>query len=124
MGLFSNKSSSSTSSVTDEKNFQNVDNRVTEGEQVNIGGNVSLSSGGEIKDVTVTTTDFGAIDTASDIASQAFEMSSKSNAIASSIAQKALSFTNTSNQDEVSKNVRYLILAGVVLGGILLFRGR
>jgi hypothetical protein len=124
MGLFSTKSSSSSSSEINENNFNNVDNRVSEGERVNVGGNVSLSTGGSISGVTVTTTDFGALDTANDIASQAFQMSGKSNALASTIANRALDFTNTSNQDDFSKTLRYLIFGGVILGAILIYRGR
>jgi len=144
------KSSSKTSSTntTKETNINNVDNRINEGDG-SIGGNVNLSlsdtsASGDINNY-VTTTDFGAIDTAENIAELSLTESSKSifealgvtkeitsSAIESnnstvekfgdsidalgSVAKNALGVASEATRDETAKSLRYAMFAAAAIG--------
>jgi len=77
MGLFSASSSSTTQNDLDETSAQNVDNRVSDGDDAIFEGNVSLTAGQNIGSVTLTRTDYGAIDTAGAIINQSLSALSK-----------------------------------------------
>ncbi len=120
MGLFGGSKSSSKKYIR-ETNVNNVDNRVTEADVANIGGNVSISAGDNLSAVSVTTTDFGAIDKAGELAQSAFESSAGSVATAvgalKATAGDAVKVAESAARDESARTMQFLIL-GVALVGI------
>jgi len=147
------KSKSSTASTNTTKDFvtNNVDNRVGEGD---IGGNINLTlsditanksssgskgvgvGGGDGGvggvNVDIMTSDFGALDTASDLSDRAFAFSEN---VASSLSagstnaiNKAIEVAQGATQDEGARTNQLLIIAvggvaAVVLMGVI-FKGR
>lgn len=61
MGLFSSSSKSSNTSNTNDFSLTGVDNRISEGENAVIGGNINLGAGGDLSNVDITSTDFGSV---------------------------------------------------------------
>jgi hypothetical protein len=123
--LFSSESSSETSSDIDETNTNNVDNRVTEGENNNIGGNITIAAGQNLSEVNVTTTDFGALDTAQSISMKAFETSSSafssSQDAIKTIAGNALDVAQDLTTDNTAKTLQYGIIAAALIGGVAIY---
>jgi hypothetical protein len=123
--LFSSKSSSKTSSQVDETNTNNVDNRVTDGEGNNIGGNVSITAGDNLSEVSITSTDFGALDTAQAISMKAFETSQSAFASSQSaiqnIAGNALDVAQDLTTDNTAKTLQYGIIAAAFIGAFALY---
>lgn len=140
MGIFDKKSRTTTN--VDEQTINNVDNRAAQGEDVDIGGNVSINlgdistnnrglgagagSGGALGDINVTTSDLGAIDAASGISDNAFALTSQvanqlgaitSGAIdsAESISERASDLASEATRDEAARTQQMLIVAGVVV---------
>ena len=139
MGLFDKKSRTTTN--VDEQTINNVDNRAAQGDDVDIGGNVSINLGdvssttnglgvgggsGAIGDINVTTSDLGAIDAASGISDNAFALTSQvanqlgaitGGAIdsAESISERASDLASEATRDEAARTQQMLIVAGVVV---------
>lgn len=126
MGLFSAKSTSTTQNDIDETSAQNVDNRVSDGDNAFFDGNISLTAGQNIGNVNVTKTDYGAIDSAASIVNQSLSALSKGfesvnktaqNAVnsANQTAGGALDIASESTRDEGARTMQIgLTLAGVV----------
>jgi hypothetical protein len=123
--LFSSESSSKTSSDIDETNTNNVDNRVTEGENNNIGGNITIAAGQDLSGVNITSTDFGALDTAQAISMKAFETSSSafssSQDAIKTIAGNALDVAQDLTTDNTAKTLQYGIIAAALIGGVAIY---
>jgi DNA-directed RNA polymerase len=123
--LFSSESSSTTKNIVDETNTNNVDNRVTEGENNNIGGNITVAAGDNLSEVSITTTDFGALDTAESISMRAFETSK--NAFQSSqdavktIAADAVDVARSLTTDNTAKTLQYGIIAAAIIGAVAIY---
>ena len=139
MDLFDKKSRTTTN--VDEQTINNVDNRAAQGDDVDIGGNVSINLGdvssttnglgvgggsGAIGDINVTTSDLGAIDAASGISDNAFALTSQvanqlgaitGGAIdsAESISERASDLASEATRDEAARTQQMLIVAGVVV---------
>ena len=111
-GLFSSKSKSTTSTTVDEQNNSNVDNRVTEGENVNIGGNISINAGENLSSVSVTTTDFGAVDAGADIAISAVSASKN-------IANNALNIANEATQNATEDSQASITQLAIIAGALV-----
>lgn len=133
------KSRSSTSSIntTKDTTVNNVDNRVAEGES-KIGGNINLNlndittDGGALGgsggvNVGITTSDFGALDTASEISDRAFEFAGStadrltesvgaSLSTARDAVSKAVGVASEATRDEAARTQQLLIVGAVVLG--------
>jgi len=139
VGLLSSKSSSSTSNYSDEKNYNTLDNRVIDADTANVGGNVSINAGAGVSGVTVTTTDFGAIDTAGDIAEQSFSFSGStvtsaldsvnktvSGALSSvsSSASQAISAAKDATQGEGAKTIQIAIAGAAIVAAVFIFRAK
>ncbi len=115
MGLFSSsKSSSSTTNITE------VDTVSAEGGDNTTAVNVK---GG---DVSLTTTDFGALDTASDISERAFDFADTSQKAASDTFKEATEATKeialAAAQDEAARTQQLLIVGIVVVAAIFVAR--
>lgn len=133
------KSSSSTSSVntTKDTTINNVDNRVAEGD-ASIGGNINvnfsdiqtegaaLGGGGGVV-ANISTSDFGALDTASDIADNAFNFSNQALAqLGSSVsgavgalrqtAGDAVEVAEAASRDESARTMQFVVLGVIVVG--------
>lgn len=135
------KSSSATSStnITKDTTTNNVDNRVAEGD-AKIGGNINLNlsdittsagsegagNGGGVN-VGITTSDFGALDTASQISDSAFEFAGSSarqlsESVGASLStakdavSKAVNVAQSVAQDEGARTQQILIVGAVVVG--------
>ena len=145
------RSSTSSSNSTQDFTTNNVDNRVSEGD---IGGNINLTlsdistgsgggggllsadavagvGGNEGVNVEITTSDFGALDTASELSDRAFQFaeSATSNAISSNAqsVKDAINVAQSATQDEAARTQQFLILGGVVVAvavAFLTLRGR
>lgn len=121
-GLFNSSSSSSSTNSTETDS--NVDNRVVDADFASVGGNVSLSSDGAVSDVSITTTDFGAIERAAGVA----EMSIASNAdavaalkaAASGAIDTAKTVAANATRDEGAKTVQIAVIGGVVVFAIVM----
>lgn len=137
MGLFSSKSSSSSTTNLDEVNLNTVDNRVIDTAQ-NVAGNVTV--GGKITgDVSIVQTDYGALDAASKISDKAFSsvdnvvnasidaVKSQSNVL-ENIAQKAQETAQKAAESDTTETIKYLVvgltIVGVVIGGAMYNKGR
>jgi len=132
------KSRSSTSSVNTTQDFttNNVDNRVSEGD---IGGNINLtlsdiSSGdsgalghGGGVNTTITTSDFGALDTASELNDRALEFAESASASAissnASAVKDAINVAQSATQDEAARTQQLIILAVAGIGIAFALRG-
>jgi hypothetical protein len=144
------KSRTQSSNTTKDFTTNNVDNRVGEGD---IGGNINLTisditatagdtlagaGGGGGVNTTITTSDFGALDTASDLADRAFQFSenaasafsesSKSSiekAIESSASTvgRALGIAEGATQDESARTQQLVIIAVAGVGLAFVLRG-
>lgn len=129
MGLFSSSKSKSKTNI-DETNINNVDNRVTEADVANIGGNVSVGAGDSLSNVSITTTDFGAVDRALDTAESSF--SNSLNAIQSSVGQSVAALRDTAEdsvkvaeaatRDESARTMQFLVLGVVIVGTAFVLR--
>lgn len=128
------KSSSKTSSVntTKDTTINNVDNRVAEGDS-SIGGNINvnfsdlstgdgstLGGGGGGITANITTSDFGALDTAGDISESAFSFSQ--NAVSGAVgalretAKDAVDVAKSAAQDESARTMQFAILGVAIIG--------
>ena len=94
MGLFGGDSSSTQVTNLDETNVQNIDNRVVEGEDVNVGGNVSIVADGSLENVNVVSTDFGALDKATRIAGGAFDFGQRTFETTTDLLAESIESTN------------------------------
>lgn len=137
MGLFDKESNSNT--TVDETNVNNVDNRAVQADEANIGGNVSLNFGdididnrrgygadiSPVGDISVTTTDFGALDTASEITDRSFDFSSDVvNTLSSTVNETVdavQEIAQSATQDEAARTQQFLILGGVLVSITVLF---
>ena len=134
------KSSSSTSSTNTTQDFttNNVDNRVSDGD---IGGNINLTlsdistagsgvfaAGGGGVNTTITTSDFGALDAASELSDRAFafaEKTASSAAMSNTAALKsAFGVAKSAAQDEGARTRQLLIISGVVVAVSFIFLRR
>lgn len=137
MGFFDKKSKKRTT-IT-ETNTNNVDSRSVDADEANIGGNVSLNFGdiktsgvglglgsdggggqGAVGDISVSTTDFGALDAATDIAGDAVsELSSAVQSaigLADSVSDNASALASEATRDESARTNQMLIVGAVVVG--------
>lgn len=130
MGLFSSKSSSETTNNTQETNVNNVDNRVTEADEAFVGGNISVSAGNNLSSLTINQTDFGAIDTAGDIAEASINFANQANTrsnetlknTVSSAVNAVQSIAGNVTRDEGAKTFQFAIVGGAIIAAILLFK--
>jgi len=125
MGLFSSSSSSSTKNYSEETSTNNVDNRVTDGNSGNIGGNISITAGAGVNDVNISRTDYGALDTASDIADRAFDMSqsafTSSQQSIKEIAGDAVYVARDITTDNTAKTIQYGIIAAAIVAAVAMY---
>jgi hypothetical protein len=125
MGLFSSSSTSETKNIVDETNTNNVDNRVTEGENNNIGGNITVAAGDDLSNLTITSTDFGALDTARSISMKAFETSASafqtSQDAVRTIAADAVDVARDLTTDNTAKTLQYGIIAAAIIGAVAIY---
>jgi len=91
-GSSDSKSTTSSSTSTTDSTVNTVDNRAATGENANIGGNVSLSAsaGANVSDVSVTTTDFGAVSAGISAAVKALDSVTEANRVNNQGAQDAI----------------------------------
>lgn len=150
------KSSTSSTNTTQDFVTNNVDNRVSDGD---IGGNININlsdistdqgaalgagiggsgggaasglPGGSVNTV-ITTSDFGALDAASEISDSAFEFSTQAasqlGAVTAEAVDKANRFGNEAlalaseaTRDESARTTQLLIIAAAVVAGAILIR--
>tara|TARA_R110000772_G_scaffold264301_2_gene384778 strand:+ start:3301 stop:3702 length:402 start_codon:yes stop_codon:yes gene_type:complete len=130
MGLFGgSKSSTSDNSVEVVQNV--ADNRVIE--SGNIGGNQSISIGGSSDNLTVTTTDFGALDAATEFVDRSLTsvdnalgavntMAGDAGSTIGAALEKVSDFATTQTGGTSSKTIIYLIAAVSVVAVALVMR--
>ncbi len=142
MGLFDKKSKNTTN--VRETNVDNSDNRLVEADRAIVGGNINITQGDNNSrgglggdgggNISITTTDFGALDTASNIADGAFELSNNSlNRVGESVssavgalrnvAKDAVDVAKSASQDESARTMQFVILGLTVAGVAFFFRG-
>lgn len=137
MGLLSSKSS--TENIDKSTTVTSVDNRVTEADTAFVGGNQTVTASDVAGSVNVTTTDFGALDAASELADKSIQLTQTTTQKAQefagdvfgdalsgvkSIADKAVSVAKTASQDEGARTTQLLIIGGVGVIGLFLFFNR
>lgn len=131
MGLFGG-SKSSTTNLNEEFNLSNVDNRIIEGGGA-AGGNVTIGVGGNSDNLYVTTTDFGALDAASEAIDRSFvsvdnavsavqTMATDAGVTVGNALKKVSDFATAQTGQDENKTVQYLILAVGAVGLIWAFR--
>jgi len=111
-------SSSRTTSTNTTQDFttNNVDNRIAEGD-AKIGGNVNLNAqDSSVGNVSITTTDHGALDTASDLAEIGLNAASSAFESASMVANDALEVANKAAEDDSSETLKYLVVGLTIVG--------
>ena len=125
-GLFSSDSKSTTSNTNEETTTTNVDNRVSDGDNGIFEGNTSFTAKGNIDNVTVTKTDYGALDSAEAIVNASLSALSDGftavnetaqNAVESAkdTAGDALDIASEATRDEGARTLQFgLGLAGIV----------
>jgi hypothetical protein len=137
------KSSTSSTNTTQDFVTNNVDNRVSDGD---IGGNINvnlsdistnqesgLSAGVGSVNLAITTSDFGALDAASEISDNAFAFSSQAanqlGAVTASAIDKAnkfgdaaLGLASEATRDEAARTTQLLIIAGALVVGAFVIR--
>lgn len=124
MGLFGG-SKSSTTNLSEELNQNAVDNRIIE--EGNIGGNQTIAIGGNSENLTVTTTDFGALDAASEAVDRSFEsvdnalnavntMATDAGRTVGDALKKVSDFATTQTGGTSSATIKYLIVGMVIVG--------
>lgn len=122
MPLFGGSSSRTTTEI-DERNFTNVDNRVG-GDRSVFGGNQSVQAG-DYSNINLTTTDFGAIDAATNITDSAIEFSrdALSASINSSQAavDDAITLAQSVSVDQAARTTQMLIVGGVIAAVFLIY---
>ena len=145
------KSSTSSTNTTQDFVTNNVDNRVSDGD---IGGNINVNlsdistnqesglsagvgsgatpAGGGVN-LAITTSDFGALDAASEISDNAFAFSSQAanqlGAVTASAIDKAnkfgdaaLGLASEATRDEAARTTQLLIIAGALVVGAFVIR--
>lgn len=125
--------SKSATSNLDSSNT-NADNRIIEGNNAIMGGNVTLSNAGDGSGVfNVTTTDFGALDVASELAERSItsidnsvaavqEIAGDTGARLNSALNKVTDFATTQSGATSSETIKYLIIAVAVVGAAFAFK--
>lgn len=132
------RSSTASTNITKDTTINNVDNRVAEGD-ASIGGNInvnfsdlktgngaSVGNGGDIV-ANISTSDFGALDAASDIADDAFEFSNQTLSQAGSTvsgavsalrqtARDAVDVAESAARDESARTMQFVVLGVIVVG--------
>lgn len=151
------RSSTASTNSTSETTTNNVDNRVAEGD-ASIGGNINLNfsdistdqgaalgagiggsgggaasgmPGGSVNTI-ITTSDFGALDAASELADSAFEFSNSAVAQLGAVTSSAVSTASESaknaveniTRDESARTTQIMIVAAAVVGVALFIRMR
>ncbi len=95
--------------TTQDFTTNNVDNRVADGDAM-IGGNVNLNAqDSSVGNVSITTTDLGALDTASDIAVESLNA-------AKGIANESLNIAGKAAEDDSSETLKFLVIGLSVVG--------
>lgn len=129
-------SKSSSATRTNDVTQNLADNRVVEGDGAIIGGNITLSNTGEgAGTFNVTTTDFGALDAASEAVGAAFtqtqnsvnavrEIAGSAGASISAALNKVSDFaTQTDPNASNSQTTKYVVIAVAVVAGLYAMRG-
>lgn len=127
------KSSSRTTSTTANQTL--ADNRVVEGDNAIIGGNITLSNTGSGSgQFNVTTTDFGALDAASELSGRALTsvdnsvkavqtIAGDAGATISQALNRVTDFATSQQPDEKSSKTLQLIIVSVaVVGAVAIYR--
>ncbi|WP_199453497.1 hypothetical protein [Marinobacter sp. bablab_jr008] len=136
--------SSSRSKTSSTESSQTLaDNRVVDGDNAIIGGNITLSNTGSGSgQFNVTTTDFGALDAASEIAGQSFKFSDRAltsvdnsveavrtiagdaGATISGALAKVTDFAASQQPDQKeAKTLQLIVIAVAVVGAVYVYRG-
>jgi hypothetical protein len=131
--------SSSRSQTKSTRSSQTLaDNRVVDGDNAIIGGNITLSNTGEGSgEFNVTTTDFGALDAASELSGRALTsvdnsveavqtIAGDAGATISKALNKVTDFATSQQPDRLdeksSRTLQILIVSVAVVGGVALWR--
>jgi hypothetical protein len=122
--LFSSKSKSTSTSTNEELTSNAVDNRVVDSDSAFVEGNFTLSSSGTVGNVNVSKTDFGALDTAGNIAESALSFansaSERANETLSSAVKSTVgavqSIASNVTKDESAESIKFAIVGAAVIG--------
>ena len=128
-------SSSRSQTKSTESSQTLADNRVVDGDNAIIGGNITLSNTGDgAGEFNVTTTDFGALDAASELSERALTSVDNSVGAVQTIAgdagaqiskalNKVTDFATSQQPDQSSsKTLQLLIISMAVVGAVALYR--
>jgi len=128
-------SSSRSQTKSTESSQTLADNRVVDGDGAIIGGNITLSNTGEGSgEFNVTTTDFGALDAASELSGRALTsvdnsveavrtIAGDAGATISGALNKVTDFATSQQPDQSSsKTLQLLIISMAVVGAVALYR--
>lgn len=113
-----------------------ADNRVVDGDGAIIGGNITLSNTGEGSgEFNVTTTDFGALDAASELSGRALTsvdnsveavrtIAGDAGATISGALNKVTDFATSQQPDQKeAKTLQLIVIAVAVVGAVYVYRG-
>lgn len=136
MGFFDKKKNSRTS--VRETNVDNSDNRLVEADRAIVGGNINITQGDNRSEgglggdaggnISIQTTDFGALDTASDIADGAFDLSKNSlNQVGESVGKAVDALRETASEavrDESARTQQFIVLGLTISAVAFFFSGK
>lgn len=129
-------SSSRSQTKSTESSQTLADNRVVDGDNAIIGGNITLSNTGEGSgEFNVTTTDFGALDAASELSGRALTsvdnsveavrtIAGDAGATISGALNKVTDFATSQQPDQKeAKTLQLIVIAVAVVGAVYVYRG-
>lgn len=129
-------SSSRSQTKSTESSQTLADNRVVDGDGAIIGGNITLSNTGEGSgEFNVTTTDFGALDAASELSGRALTsvdnsveavrtIAGDAGATISGALNKVTDFATSQQPDQKeAKTLQLIVIAVAVVGAVYVYRG-
>ena len=110
------KTTNTSNTTTTNTTVNTVDNRAVQGDNANIGGNVTLNAGDIQAPVSVQTTDFGAVQAALDFALESTTSAQKEYGVQTAAAFKA---ADASRQSETAGAINNFLKYGVIAVAVI-----
>lgn len=119
-GSSSSRTSQQTSTTNVSSTVNTVDNRIVDGDNARIGGNVTVNPGENVGGINISTTDQGAIQAGLDIALESLGFAASSQAGIKSVASDSISqaydLAQSARQSETSGAINNFLKYGVWIG--------
>lgn len=110
------KTTNTSTTNTSQTTVNTVDNRAVQGDNANIGGNVTLNAGDIQAPVNVSTTDFGAVQSALDFA---LESTTRAQTAVGESVKQAYGLANEARQSETSGAINNFLKYGAIVAVVV-----